>query len=211
MNLEVYNQIGEKIGMMRVSSKVFGVKVKPELIHQVVVIMQANKRQPWAQTKTRGEVRGGGRKPWRQKGTGRARAGSIRSPLWRGGGIIFGPRKERVYKKKINKKVKRLALKMVLSDKFLNKKIIVLDKLELPEIKTKKMEEVLKKLSLNKEKTLLVLEKKDEKIILSSRNLSNLKIRLADNLNLIDLLNYKYFLTTKAGIKKIEEVYGKES
>lgn len=210
MNIDLYNQLGEKVGMTRLSAKVFGLKPKTELIHFVVTCLQANLRKPWAHTKTRGEVRGGGHKPWRQKGTGRARAGSIRSPLWRGGGIIFGPRKEKVYKKKINKKVKKLALKMALSDKVLNKKIIVLDKLELPEIKTKEMEEVLKKLPNKKNRTLLVLEKKDEKVILSSKNLPYLKFCLANNLNLIDILNYKYFLTTKAGIKKIEEVYGKE-
>lgn len=211
MNIEVYNQVGEKIGTTRLSAKIFGIKPKPELIHQVVVAMQANLRKPLAHTKTRGEVRGGGRKPWRQKGTGRARAGSIRSPIWRGGGIVFGPRKERSYKKKINRKVRKLALKMVLSDKFSNKKIIVLDKLELPEIKTKKIEEIFKKLPNKKEKTLLALEKKDEKIFLSSRNVPYLKPTLANNLNLLDLLDYQYFLTTKSSIKKLEETYGKES
>ncbi|MCX7778991.1 MAG: 50S ribosomal protein L4 [Patescibacteria group bacterium] len=211
MKIDLYNQAGEKVGTTSVSSRVFGLKPKPEIIHQVVVAMLANLRKPWANTKTRGEVRGGGKKPWRQKGTGRARAGSIRSPLWRGGGIIFGPRKERNYRKKINKKVKKLALKMALSDKVLNKKIIILDKLELPAIKTKKIEEILKKLPSRQEKTLLVLEKKDEKIILSGRNLPYLKITLANNLNLIDLLNYKYLLSTKGGLKKIEEIYGKES
>ena len=207
MNLNLYNQLGEKIGTIRVSSDIFGVKVKPELIHQTVTALQANLRRPLAHTKTRGEVRGGGRKPWRQKGTGRARAGSIRSPLWRGGGIIFGPRKERVFKKKINKKIKRLALKMALSDKVFNKKMIVLDKLEIPEIKTKEMEKILNRLPNKNEKTLLVLDKKDDKIILSSRNIPYLKFSLANNLNLLDLLEARYLLTTKAGIKKIEEIY----
>ncbi|MFN3301550.1 MAG: 50S ribosomal protein L4 [Patescibacteria group bacterium] len=208
MNLDLYNQNGEKVGIIQLSDKIFGVKPNLGLIHQVVVAMQANARQPWAHTKTRGEVRGGGRKPWRQKGTGRARAGSIRSPLWRGGGIIFGPRKEKSYKKKINKKIKKLALKMALSDKVLNKKMIVLDKLEIPKIKTKEMEKILTKLPSKKEKTLLVLEKKDNKIINSSRNLPYLKFSLANNLNLIDILNAQYFLTTKAGIKEIEKTYG---
>ncbi len=207
MNIDVYNQDGEKVGKTNVSSKVFGIQPKPELIHFVVVAILSNLRKPWAHTKTRGEVRGGGRKPWRQKGTGRARAGSIRSPLWRGGGVVFGPRKERVYKKKVNKKVKRLALKMALSDKFLNKKIIVLDKIELPKIKTKEMEKILEKLSIKKNKTLLILEKKDDKIFLSSRNLPYLKFSLANNLNLIDILNAQYLLTTKEGIKEIEKTY----
>lgn len=207
MNIDVYNQTGEKVGTTRLSAEIFGLKPKPELVHQVVVAMQANLRKPWAHTKTRGEVSGGGKKPWRQKGTGRARAGSIRSPLWRGGGIIFGPRKERTFQKKINKKVKRLVLKMVLSDKALNKKIIILDKLALPEIKTKEMEKFLEKFLKEKEKALLILDKKDNKIIYSARNLPYLKIDLANNLNLLDLLNCNYLLTTKAGLKEIEKNY----
>jgi len=209
MFVKTYDQNGKEVGQTRLPSEIFGIKPKPELIHQVVVAMQAGLRKSWAHVKTRAEVRGGGRKPWRQKGTGRARAGSIRSPLWRGGGVIFGPRKEKVYKKKINKKVKRLALKMALSDKVLNKKIVILDKLELPETKTKEMEKILEKLPNKKEKTLIALAKKDDKIILSSRNIPYLRTSLANNLNLIDLLNYKYFLTTKEGIKKIEATYGK--
>lgn len=207
MNVTVYNQTGEKISQIELSEKVFGIKPKPELIHQVVVAMQANLRRPYAHTKTRGEVRGGGKKPWRQKGTGRARAGSIRSPLWRGGGIIFGPRKERVYKKKINKKVKRLALKMALSDKLTSKRIIVLESLKLKEQKTKLLEEILNTFSLKNKKTYLVLEKKDQKILLSARNIPYLKTTIASNLNLLDLLKNKYLLTTKKAIREIEKIY----
>jgi len=207
MEVSIYNQQGEETGKINLASKIFGIKIKPELIHWVATMMQANLRQSSAHTKTRGEVRGGGKKPWRQKGTGRARAGSIRSPLWRGGGIIFGPRKNKVYKKKINKKVKRLALKMALSDKAANKKIIILENLELEKPKTKIIEKILNHLPLKKEKIYLVLEKRDPKIILSTSNLSYLKTTIASNLNFLDLLKSKYLLTTKKAIKEIEKIY----
>lgn len=207
MNINVYNQSGEKIKTIRLSSEVFGVEPKLGLIHQVVVAMQANQRRPWAHTKDRGEVRGGGRKPWRQKGTGRARHGSIRSPLWRGGGVTFGPTKERTYQQKINKKAKRKALLMCLSDKVKNKKFIVLDKLELPEIKTKKMVEILDKLPISRNKTLLAIEKKDQNILKSAANISYLKLINPQSLNIIDLLGYDYFLTTVPAIKIIEKFY----
>jgi large subunit ribosomal protein L4 len=207
MNIDVYNQLGEKIKTMRISSQVFGIEVKPEIIHQVVVALLSNLRRSTASTKKRGEVRGGGKKPWPQKGTGRARAGSIRSPLWRGGGVVFGPTTERNYFKKVNKKVKRLALKMALSDKVNHHKLIVLDEIKLEKIKTKEMEKIMKNLPCQKNKTLLILEKKDEKIILSARNLPYVKITLADNLNLLDILKSQYLLTTEAGIKKIQEIY----
>lgn len=206
-NISVYNQKGEVVGEMRLSKEIFAVEPKPIIIHQVATVMMANLRKAYAHTKTKAEVRGGGRKPWRQKGTGRARAGSIRSPLWRGGGVIFGPRKERTYKKKINKKIKQLALKMALSDKVLNKRIIVLDNLEMTAFKTKEMAKILTSLPCQKTKTLLVLPQKDKKIILSARNISSLKVSLANNLNLIDLLNYRYLLSTKKGVGKIEETY----
>jgi large subunit ribosomal protein L4 len=203
MNIDVYNQLGEKIKTMRISSQVFGIEVKPEIIHQVVVALLSNLRRSTASTKKRGEVRGGGKKPWPQKGTGRARAGSIRSPLWRGGGVVFGPTTERNYFKKVNKKVKRLALKMALSDKVNHHKLIVLDEIKLEKIKTKEMEKIMKNLPCQKNKTLLILEKKDEKIILSARNLPYVKITLADNLNLLDILKSQYLLTPESGIKKI--------
>lgn len=207
MEISTYNQQGEETEKIKLSPKIFGIKVKPELIHWVVTMMRANLRQSLAHTKTRGEVRGGGRKPWRQKGTGRARAGSIRSPLWRGGGVIFGPRKERNYKKKINKKIKRLALKMVLSDKAADNKIIILDQLVAVKIKTKEMKKIFEKLIVKKEKTVVVLEKQDSKTVLSLRNIPYLKTTLANNLNLLDLLKYRYLLMTKGALKEIEKTY----
>jgi len=148
METAVYNQKGEEIEKIKLPSKIFGVEEKKEIIHFVANALLSNLRKPIAHTKTRGEIRGGGRKPWRQKGTGRARAGSTRSPLWRGGGIIFGPRKEANYYKKINKKIKRLALKMVLSNRAANQRLIVLDKWSLDKIKTKEVEKDLKKLPI---------------------------------------------------------------
>lgn len=214
MNINVYNQSGEKVRSIRLSSEVFGIKSKSELIHQVVVAMRANQRQPWAHVKTRAEVRGGGRKPWRQKGTGRARHGSIRSPLWRGGGVTFGPGKERTYQQKINKKVKRKALLMCLSDKMDNQKLIVLDKLEVPEIKTKKLVEILDKLPFRQRRTiagrnkiLLAIEKKDQNILKSAANIPYLKLINPKSLNILDLLKYDYFLTTVPVIKIIERIY----
>jgi len=207
-SLPVYNRLGEKVGTTKLSSKVFGVKPKVELIQKVVVAMLANLRKPWAHTKTRGEVRGGGKKPWRQKGTGRARAGSIRSPLWRGGGVTFGPTKERTYQQKINKKAKRQALLMCLSDKVINKKLIVLDKIELPEIKTRMMVEILDKLPSGRNPVLLAIEKKDQNILKSAANIAYLKLINPQSLNIIDLLRYDYFLTTVPAIKIIEKFYG---
>ncbi len=209
MNVDVYNQSGEKIGATRVSSEIFGVKPKPELIHQVVNAMRANLRKPLAHTKTRGEVRGGGKKPWRQKGTGRARAGSIRSPLWRGGGITFGPRKERVYKKKINKKVKKLALKMALSDKVLNKKIIVLGGIKLSAIKTKEFKKVVDQLPIKNKKTIFLYQKKELSMIKAARNMANFKTSSIESLNLIDLLKNEYLLITKETLKELEKKFQK--
>lgn len=201
--IDIYNQSGEKIGITRLSAKVFGVEPKAELIHLVVIAMQANLRKPWAHTKTRGEVRGGGRKPWRQKGTGRARAGSIRSPLWRGGGIIFGPRRERSYKKKINQKTKRQALLMVLSDKAANKKIIVLEELKLNTYKTKEFQKIINQLPNKSKKTIFLYQKNELPIVRAARNIANLKTLSIENLNLLDLLKYEYLLTTKETLKKL--------
>ncbi len=211
MNIPIYNQSGEKIGETKLSTQVFGIKSKPGLIHQVVLAMQANLRKPWAHTKTRGEVRGGGRKPWRQKGTGRARAGSIRSPLWRGGGIIFGPRKERSYKKKINKKIKKLALLMVLSDKCQTKKIIVLDEIKLPEIKTKKFKKIIDQLPVKDKKTIFLYQKKEQLLVRAARNITNLKTLSIENLNVLNLLKYEYLLITKETLKRLEKRFQTKS
>lgn len=231
----VYNQEGKKIGEESLDKTIFGLKANPDLIWQVVVAMQTNTRLPWAHTKDRSEVRGGGRKPWRQKGTGRARHGSIRSPIWIGGGVTFGPRKERVYKLKVNKKVKRQAMLMSLSDKVASSTVILLDELKLPGIKTKKMFEILQALNLRKakkkidskspktkstkEKTdkivkekiksvLIITDKKDQKIIKSARNIPGLEVALANNLNLLQILKNQYLIITKKALAEIKKVYG---
>jgi len=204
MNINVYNQLGEKVGTTRLSAEVFGIEPKIELIQRVVVTMQANLRKPWAHTKTRGEVRGGGKKPWRQKGTGRARAGSIRSPLWKGGGVIFGPQKERNYTQKINKKVRRQALLMALSDKANAKKIIVLEDIKLENQKTKEFNQILKQIPIKAKNYLFIYQPKESDLIKVARNISNLKVLSIENLNLIDLLKYEYLLLTKETLKEIE-------
>jgi len=233
----VYNQLGEKLKEVELNPKVFGLEIKPELIQQAVVSQQANRRQNLAHTKGRGEVRGGGRKPWRQKGTGRARHGSIRSPLWRGGGITFGPTKDQNYSLKINKKAKRKAILMSLSDKANNQKIILLDKLELDEAKTKKFFKILLNLKLreakgkkktakkeekviekktekpekvkkNKEKgILLVLPKKDEKIQRAARNIPRLSAIQANSLNVFAILQQQYLLMPLDSLAEIEKTF----
>ena len=215
MLIETYNQKGERVGETRVPSEIFGVEINPDLVHQVVVSQMANLRQPIAHTKDRKEVRGGGRKPWRQKGTGRARAGSIRSPLWRGGGVTFGPRKEKVFKKKIPQKMKRKAIFMVLSGKLKNNLLILLDDLKLERSKTKLMKETLnnlkKKIKHFKGGSVLVtLPKVDKNVILAARNLPKTKTILAKDLNVLDLLSFKYLILTKEAIKQIKETFLKK-
>src|SRR3989339_1356672 len=175
LKAKIYNIKGEVAGEETLDPDIFEVETKVGLIHQVLVAQMANKRQVLAHTKDRGEVSGGGKKPWKQKGTGRARQGSIRSPQWVGGGIVFGPTKERVFEQKINKKMKRKALLMCLSDRAKEEKIVLLDKLELENFKTKKFLEILNKLPNKGRKTLLVLADNDKKIIKSAANLSYLK------------------------------------
>jgi large subunit ribosomal protein L4 len=209
MHVDVYNQLGEKVGVMEVSSEVFGIKPKVELVQLVVKAMLANLRKPWAHTKTRGEVRGGGRKPWPQKGTGRARAGSIRSPLWKGGGVVFGPTKERNYHQKINKKVKRKALLMALSDKFLNNKVIVVDEIKLENKKTKEFYKILKNLPFEAKSYLFLYGEGEEDLVRVSRNISNLEVLSAKSLNLIEILKADYLLMTKNTLKEIENQYKK--
>lgn len=208
LKVKVYNQAGETVGEQDLNPAVFDVEPNKALIHQAVVAHQNNSRVRIAAVKDRSEVRGGGKKPWRQKGTGRARHGSIRSPLWRGGGVTFGPASNRNFSQKINKKMKRKALQMVLSDKVKDNKLIVLDKLELAEIKTKKMNEILKKLPLIGRK-LVVLEKGDEKIVKSLRNIPRVAFIRADSLNILDTIVANSILVTQEGIKKIEKVFAK--
>jgi len=211
MKINVYSQQGEEVGTTLLPKEIFDVKTNPDLVHQVVVSQMANRRKVIAHTKGRAEVRGGGRKPWRQKGTGRARAGSIRSPLWKGGGVTFGPTKERVFKKKINKKMRRIALSMVLSAKAKNNLLLILDKLSLPEAKTKLMTKILGKLPFkNKASCLIALPRADKMIIRVTRNIPNTQTVEARNLNALDLLSFKYLIMPKETIKVIKETFLKK-
>lgn len=205
MNLPVYNQSGEKVGTIRLSAEIFGVEPKIELIQAAVRGILASLRRPWAHTKNRGEVSGGGKKPWKQKGTGRARAGSIRSPLWRGGGIIFGPRKERNYEQKINRKVRDKVLLMVLSDKAINNKIVVLEEIKLENNKTKEFNEIIKKLPIGDQKCLFVYHPEEVDLVKVARNIGNIKVLLIENLNILDILKYDYCLMSKKTLKEIEQ------
>lgn len=209
MLIDIYNQKGEKQGTVRLPKEVFCVKVEPNLVHQVVVSQASNRRQGTAHTKDRSEVRGGGRKPWRQKGTGRARHGSIRSPLWRGGGVTFGPRKERVYKKTVPKKMKRKAMLMGLSAKAEKELLIILDNLKITQPQTREVLEVLSKLPCKQQSCLVVLPAVDKNIILAARNIPEVQTIQAKDLNALDLLSFKYVLMPKLAIKVIKETFVK--
>ena len=202
--VDVLNIKGEKVEEINLNDDVFAIEPNEAVVHQVVVAQLANKRQGTQSTKTRSEVRGGGRKPWRQKGTGRARAGSIRSPLWKGGGVIFAP-KPRDYSQKVNKKMRRLAMKSVLSSKVLDNELIVLDSLNFDAPKTKEMIEVLKNVNANK--ALLVLANNDENVYKSARNIPDVATVTVDSLNVYDMLKYYQLVVTKEAAQKIEEVY----
>jgi len=203
-----YNSKGEKTAEIDLSDDIFDIEINKEVVHQVVTAQLAKVRSGTASTKTRSEVRGGGRKPWRQKGTGRARHGSIRSPLWVGGGITFGP-KPRSYNKKVNKKMKKNALKSVLTDKVKNEGVMILDELKMDEIKTQEMVNFLDDLGLKDRKVLILLPGKDKNIYLSARNIPHVKTLVLDGLNTYDLLDNEVILTTEEAVRKIEEVLGK--
>lgn len=212
--INIYNQKGERVGEESISDKIFNAKMNLALVHQAVTAQMANERQVLAHTKVKSEVRGGGKKPWKQKGTGRARAGSSRSPLWIGGGVTFGPLKTRNFSKKINKKMKQGAIFMTLSDKLENKNLLVLDKLEMDEFKTKSFIAMIEKLGKameikkgEKRSLLVVNDKKDEKVRNSGRNISGVKIINFDNINIVDLLGSKKLILTLETVKKIEKNY----
>ena len=207
MKYPVYSQNGEEIEKVELPAGIFEVKMNPDLIYQAVLVQRANRRRIIAKTKDRGERRGGGRKPWRQKGTGRARAGSIRSPLWRGGGITFGPTTEKVFKKKINKKAKRKALFMVLSAKAKENLLLIVDNLNFKEVKTKTAKQIMDRLFLKKGSGLVALAGLDKKTILSLRNIPKIGIVQAKDLNVLDLLSYKYLIMPKEAIKVIERTF----
>ena len=206
LKIKVYNLEGKETEEVELSEEIFDVKVKDDLVHQAFVAHISNSRQVLADTKNKGEVRGGGKKPWKQKGTGRARHGSSRSPIWRGGGVTFGPTTERNYSKKINKKMKAKALRMVLSSKVKDKELIILDDPKLNKVSTKLMSDTLKKLPISG-KVLLSLGKKDDRIFKSVKNIPNTSMIASDSLNIADLLKNKFLIVNKDGIKKIEEVY----
>ncbi len=199
----LYNNQGKENGVVELNDSVFGVKLKMSVIHQVYTALMANIREPWAHTKNKGEVRGGGKKPWKQKGTGRARHGSIRSPIWRGGGVTFGPLKDRNYKQKINKKMNRQAVKMCLSDKVLENKFIVLE--DLPaDGKTKVMGKLRLALPGLGKTTLCLLAKKDEMAQRATRNIPKFDLQMASDVNVVDLLHHQYIFATKEAVKTLE-------
>lgn len=203
-NVSVYNIEGKEVGSIELNDAVFGVEVNEHLVHMAVVNQLANNRQGTQSAKTRSEVSGGGRKPWRQKGTGHARQGSTRAPQWTGGGIVFAP-KPRDYSFKMNKKEKRIALLSALSSKVAESKIVVLDEFKLDEIKTKKFVEVMNNLKV--ENALVVLEGENENVVLSGRNIPSVKVTATNEINTYDVLKYTTLVVTKAAVEKLEEVY----
>ena len=203
-NVAVYNMEGKEVDKIELNDSIFGVEINEHLVHMAVLQQLANKRQGTQKAKTRSEVRGGGRKPWRQKGTGHARQGSTRSPQWTGGGVVFAPT-PRDYSFKLNKKEKRAALKSALTSRVAENKFVVVDELKMDEIKTKKFAEVLK--NLNVEKALVVLNDMDEKVIASAANIPTVKTSQTNELNVFDVLKYDTVVVTKAAVATIEEVY----
>jgi large subunit ribosomal protein L4 len=203
-NVSVYNMEGKAVGSIELNDDIFGVEINEHLVHLAVVQQLANKRQGTQSAKTRAEVSGGGRKPWRQKGTGHARQGSTRSPQWKGGGVVFAP-KPREYSFKLNKKEKRIALKSALTSRIAAQKIYVLDELSLGEVKTKKMAAVLDSLKVNK--ALVVIGEKNDNVILSARNIPSVRTALPNTINVYDILKYDTLVLTKDAVAKIEEVY----
>ncbi len=206
MKTKLYNVLGKEVGDVELADSVFNVVVKPEVVHEVFVAQMNNQREPWADTKKRGEVSGGGKKPWQQKGTGRARHGSIRSPIWKGGGVTFGPLTERSYKTKINKKTRRLAAAMCLSDKVKNQGLLVVDKFDFSDAKTKAFVAFLKTIPL-KQKTFVVLTgKKDEQVIRMTQNIPGLTTRVATDVSVMDLINHQAVILSKAGVEEVTKI-----
>lgn len=205
----LYNKEGAVIGDVELPENIFGLKPKKDLIHEAVVAQDSASRIKYAHVKMRGEVRGGGKKPWAQKHTGQARHGSIKSPIWRGGGVTFGPTDEASYTKKINVKKKRLALLMVLASKFQEKTLFIIDDLKMAEVKTKEVVKILKNLKLEKT-TLVALPEKDKNVYLSSRNIKGVMTIPANSLNVVDLLRYKNLLMPKEAIEVIKKTFTKQ-
>ena len=204
-NVSVYNMEGKEVGKIDLNDAIFGVEVNEHLVHMAVLQQLADKRQGTQKAKTRSEVSGGGRKPWRQKGTGHARQGSIRAPQWKGGGVVFAP-VPRDYSFKMNKKEKRAALKSALTDKVQTNSIVVVDELKFDEIKTKRFAEVMNNLKATR-KALVVLADNDQNVVLSARNLAEANTTLTNTLNVYDIVNARTLVLTKDAVAKIEEVY----
>ena len=202
--VSVYNIDGKEVGSIELNDAVFGVEVNEHLVHLAVVNQLANKRQGTQSAKTRSEVSGGGRKPWRQKGTGHARQGSTRAPQWTGGGVVFAP-KPRDYSFKMNKKEKKIALLSALSSKVNDSKIVVLDSFNLDEIKTKKFAEVMNNIKVSN--ALFVIEGENKNVVLSGRNIPTVKVSATNEINTYDVLKYDTLVITKAAVEKLEEVY----
>ena len=202
--VSVYNMEGNEVGTIDLNDAVFGVEVNEHLVHMAVVAQLANKRQGTQKAKTRSEVSGGGRKPWRQKGTGHARQGSTRAPQWTGGGVVFAPT-PRDYTIRLNKKEKRLALKSALTSRVLENKLIVVDELKFDEVKTKNFANVMN--NLKDSKALVVLNENDANVVLSARNIPTVKTALTNTINVFDILKYNTVIVTKAAVATIEEVY----
>jgi large subunit ribosomal protein L4 len=213
LSRSIYNQDGQEVGKIQLPAEIFGLKMNKDLVHQAVMAQMANSRQILAHTKDRSEVRGGGKKPWRQKGTGRARHGSIRSPLWRGGGITFGPTKERNFSKKINKKMKRRALLVALSGKAREGELIVLDDLRLSSPKTKEAAKIVSGLTKIKEDikkgALIALVKKDENVIRAAKNIPKFDTIGMSSLNVVDVLKRKYLVMTRGEVEEINKIFGR--
>jgi large subunit ribosomal protein L4 len=209
MKTKLYNMKGEEAGEVTLPAEIFEIELNADLVHQVAVSQMANRRQVSAHTKNRGEVSGGGRKPWAQKGTGKARVGSSRSPIWRGGGITFGPRNDKIYERTIPKKMNRKALLMVLSQKAKNNMVMVMDEVKLAAPKTKDMAKALKNMPCANHSTLFAMPQMDKNMMLSTRNIAKMDVDDARNLNVLDLLNHQYVLLTQETIKTIEKTFVK--
>ncbi len=215
IKVKVYNQSAAPVKDLDLSAKVFGLKANADLLHQAVITQQANERQVLAHTKDRSEVKGGGKKPWKQKGTGRARVGSSRSPLWIGGGVTFGPTKDRNFSKKLNKKMRQQAILMALSDKIAQSSLVIIDTLKMAEFKTKQFDAMLKAfeksvLPADRRSLLVINSEKDEKARYSGRNLKGVTFINPENINIVALLSSRQVLMTEEGIKALEKQHGQK-
>ncbi len=209
MKINVYNLEGKVTGEMNLSEAVFGIKIKPEVVHEVFVALTNNQRESWADTKGKGEVRGGGKKPWQQKGTGRARHGSIRSPIWKGGGVTFGPLSVRNYKTKINKKLKRLATQMCLADRAQHNALMVVEDFNFSEPKTKAFVQFIKALPVQFKSLLVLTPGKNQNLVRMTRNVSSVKTVRVEDVNVMDLLSTAAVIINKPGVEKLEAALSK--